>query len=246
MDRVTREVIELIPSRKDGRRKVGYTTQLAAPARGVRLKPTRRYAAMATVALVPWVLVAFLTLAVCVQRIGLVNDLNALRVNDDDLDIAMQLQAVAILIAGIFFVRWLGRARANADALGMYRSRWGHRWLVLAWVIPILDLWTPLRIVSDLWRGSDPTLPRGKWPRPRIVVVWWAAWLCYNVGFCSGSQARATEAAAASHIRTMAYFEIAAVSAGIIAALLAVVVVWRISLLQHSYRVDDPLIALGR
>jgi hypothetical protein len=216
-DRVAREVIEIIPGRKDGGRQVGYSAELAVPASGVRLKPTRRHAALVSVALVPWAVAAFLTLAVCVQRISeannllqfnLVGDLNALRANDDDLDIALKLQAVALLFAAIFFVRWQDRARANSDALGLYRSRWGQTWLVLAWIIPVLNFWAPLRIVSDLWRGSDAELPRDRWPRPGIVPAWWAAWLCYNLGG-PWSEAKATGVEAAGHIRTLAYFEIA-------------------------------------
>jgi hypothetical protein len=243
--RVVRELIEIVPGRHDGGRQVGYATPLAVPASGVRLKPTRRHAAMVSVALVPWVVVAFLTLAVCVQRISLANnvlqfnlddDLNALRANDGDLETAIMLQAIAILFAAIFFVRWQDRVRANSDALGLYRSRWGQTWLVLAWLIPILNFWAPMRIVSDLWRGSDPALPRDKWPRPGLVMAWWAAWLYYNLGG-PWSEPKATSVEAAGHIRTMAYFEIAEISAGMIAAVLAAVVVWRISLLQHSYRV---------
>jgi hypothetical protein len=67
-------------------------------------------------------------------------------------------------------------------------------------------------------------------------MAWWAAWLCYNLGG-PWSEPKATGVEAAGQIRTMAYFEIAGISAGIIAAVLFLVVVWRISLLQHSYRV---------
>ena len=65
---------------------------------------------------------------------------------------------LAVLIAAIFFIAWLRRAYANLRALGVESLRFGTGWAVGAWFVPILNLFRPVQIVNDVWRGSHPYL----------------------------------------------------------------------------------------
>ena len=86
----------------------------------------------------------------------------------------------ALLIAGAF-VPWLFQMRANVRALGAAGMRFRRHWAYLAFVVPFLQFWRPLQVVSEVWRASDPEasdpLDWQSRPRPRLVLVWWCALL---------------------------------------------------------------------
>jgi hypothetical protein len=91
--------------------------------------------------------------------------------------------AFALLVAAVF-VPWLYQARANVRALGARRLRFGREWTYLAFAVPILNAYRPYQVMSEVWRGSDPTSidPLG-WHRlstARLVLGWWvglAGWV---------------------------------------------------------------------
>ena len=94
---------------------------------------------------------------------------------------------LAVLIAAIFFIAWLRRAYANLRALGVESLRFGTGWAVGAWFVPILNLFRPVQIVNDVWRGSHPYLEdRHGWRDarvPQLIGLWWGAWIVsYVVG----------------------------------------------------------------
>jgi hypothetical protein len=63
---------------------------------------------------------------------------------------------VAFVVAGVPFVIWLFRVRANAEAISDRSHLWGRPWLIFSWVIPIANLWWPKRLIDDIWLASDP------------------------------------------------------------------------------------------
>ena len=101
--------------------------------------------------------------------------------------IAIAQVACAVLVAALF-VPWLYQARANLRALGTRRLRFGREWTYLAFAIPLLNAYRPYQVVSEIWRGSDPscTDPLG-WQRVHtspLVLAWWvglAAWVSFEL-----------------------------------------------------------------
>lgn len=90
--------------------------------------------------------------------------------------IAWMALGVLSLVAMALFLRsaWL-----TAAALGVRDLRYGPRWAVFAWLVPIMALFVPKRIADDVWRAGDERSPQYvlHHPRPGLVTAWWAAFL---------------------------------------------------------------------
>ena len=95
----------------------------------------------------------------------------------------LDLQTLALVVAGISFIVWLRRAYRNLGALGFQWLRIPAGWAVGAWFVPILSMIRPKSIVNDVWRASDPSLPRelshppDGAPVPATINWWWATFL---------------------------------------------------------------------
>jgi Domain of unknown function (DUF4328) len=152
-------------------------------------------------------------------------------------------QFAALIAAAVFFIRWFNRAHESLRALGA-QPRYKDWWAIVGWFVPILNLWRPKQIANDIWRGTDPTvrsmsLVISATRVPLLLGVWWVAWLVS--GSLTQGAARVwwdtttSEEAAilaligddgpAEDLRTAAIFDVVASSTGVVAALLAILVV---------------------
>jgi hypothetical protein len=106
------------------------------------------------------------------------------RANDSDSAVAgwSLLYAVAVLATGIVFIIWLYRARMNAQALGGRFQRRSPGWAIGGWFCPVVNLWFPYQIVTDVRREADGE-PKG-YPLHRW---WWGFWIATGV---AGAQSR--------------------------------------------------------
>jgi hypothetical protein len=140
----------------------------------------------------------------------------------------------AMAVVAVVLVVWLFRVRANAEKINDRPHRWGRPWLVLGWVIPVGSLWLPKQVVDDIWLASDPRfLEAVEWKRPWLVRAWWATWLLYLL--LDGVFARIPDPLTGVNIqREAATRELMVAPVGIVAALLAIGVVWRLSRLQDT------------
>ncbi|MGW6929442.1 DUF4328 domain-containing protein [Lentzea sp. NPDC054927] len=142
------------------------------------------------------------------------------------------------LAAIVVFIMWLYNARINAERL-TYANEHRHSrvWVWLCWFVPIVNLWFPKHVVDDVWRASDPQqqeVPLQQRVQSRTTTRWWTAYILMwlfdlaYVRFFENGQL------------TTESFQIAAVlstisaAVGIVAALLAVQVVHRISEFQST------------
>ncbi len=98
------------------------------------------------------------------------------------------------ILAGIFFLYWLWRARDNTEALAAYeggRSRPRHRhtpgWVIGSWICPIVQFWYPLHVVEDVIRASEPASAAGSARTRGLIYGWWAAWTGFWVIVVGGS-----------------------------------------------------------
>ncbi|GAA2410075.1 hypothetical protein GCM10010404_80070 [Nonomuraea africana] len=87
------------------------------------------------------------------------------------------------LPAGFAFVCWLARARANAYAIspGVFHT-YAAPFVVVGWVLPVVNLFVPKGIVDDIWATSRPGgQPSGtdlvRVRRSKLVWAWWVSWL---------------------------------------------------------------------
>jgi hypothetical protein len=90
--------------------------------------------------------------------------------------IAIAQVACAVLVAAAF-LPWLHQVRANLRALGTRRLRFRREWTYLGFAIPVLNLYRPYQVLSEIWRGSDPEsaspLDWQRRPTSRLVLAWW-------------------------------------------------------------------------
>ncbi|MFB9895806.1 DUF4328 domain-containing protein [Planobispora takensis] len=158
-------------------------------------------------------------------------------------------QMATYLITAVVFVIWLFRARSNAEAMMDVPHRRHAAWIVFGWAMPIAGFWFPRQIVDDIWttsrlgaRGittlSGLTLSTIR--RPGLVLAWWLLWITGAI------------------VPTAVYFYLmlgkdlesdllAAKSEALFAAptlacaVLAAVIVWKITDFQERRRQAGPL-----
>jgi Domain of unknown function (DUF4328) len=84
------------------------------------------------------------------------------------------LSRVVLAATGILFLVWLHRARINAER-SSWRQRHARAWVILGWIIPIVNLWIPFQLMGDIWRAGLPPARRTRvaW----LPALWWASWL---------------------------------------------------------------------
>ncbi len=80
------------------------------------------------------------------------------------------VELVAFLVAAALFLRWQARAHRNLEAFGAGRQRVGSG--IAAWLVPVVNLVAPRRIVLSLWRAGQPELRT-----PRVFAGWWIGWV---------------------------------------------------------------------
>jgi hypothetical protein len=170
---------------------------------------------------------------------GLVLDTDA--VND-----ANSLPAAMIVLSGlvglatfVLLIIWLYRAAKNNEALGRQNPRLGPGWAIGGWFIPIAWWVIPFIVLDDVWRGSDPSIPRGdpNWRRSSTMGAIWA-WLVTAVIFTipsaiatSTGDVRADEP---EKVRRDDILRIIGAVGAIVAAALAIVVTRRIAARQEE------------
>ena len=89
------------------------------------------------------------------------------------------------LVTGIVFIVWFRDAYKNVGRLGVAGLRWSSGWAVGAWLVPFLNLRRPKEMLNDMWRGSNPSLPRGS----TVALVLTVPRGCINSGGAFGSSA---------------------------------------------------------
>jgi hypothetical protein len=173
------------------------------------------------------------------ERGGFVFDTDA--VND-----AQTFPAVMLLLAGlvgiatfVLLIIWLYRAAKNNEALGRQNPRLGAGWAIGGWFIPIAWWVIPFIVLDDVWRGSDPSIPRGdpSWRRSKTLAAIWA-WAVTaailtipNFIASSGGDVRADEP---EKVRRDDILRIIGALGGIIAAVLAIVVIRKVAARQEE------------
>ncbi|MFE7774139.1 DUF4328 domain-containing protein [Streptomyces sp. NPDC057445] len=162
----------------------------------------------------------------------------------DELDRADLLMAVsgglyglALIGAGVLFIIWFHRARINAGVLAPDLQRRGPGWAIGGWFIPIGNLWIPRGIAGDVWNASRP-VTGARWTSHALLNAWWAMWLLsLAVDRVAGKGYDAAQAPEA--IRDGLRVLIVSDAIDLMAALLAIVVVRRVTAMQRARATAD-------
>jgi hypothetical protein len=194
--------------------------------------------------------IAALVLSALLDVVGLIADVSYYdlihRITDGqpvspaDAQSADQLQSTigwveigVYLATATAFIAWFHRAYSNLRRLDGGSARWGTGWAIGAWFVPFLNFVRPRAIAIDIWIGSDPARPKGRPPltekTPWFLSVWWAVFIF------SGLLGRVVVSEEERHALSSATrLETVADAVGIVAAALAVVVVYRIFTRQRD------------
>jgi uncharacterized membrane protein (DUF485 family) len=78
------------------------------------------------------------------------------------------------IAAAIVCCFWLYRAYKNLRALGHTHTEFTPGWAIGYFFVPIVGLWKPYQVVSELWKKSDPSESSGG---SAIVAFWWLCFL---------------------------------------------------------------------
>jgi hypothetical protein len=93
------------------------------------------------------------------------------------------LAFLLVLIGGVAFLAWQYHVVLNLRRFARVGLTWSPAQSVVLWFIPILNLVHGYRVVSEVWRASDPKQAgqdSDDWktnPTPPIVGWWWAFYL---------------------------------------------------------------------
>lgn len=148
----------------------------------------------------------------------------------DSLTSWTSLEVLAMLGTGVLFIVWLYTVHRSSR---MDRRAMRHKsgWAIGGWFVPVLNLWRPFQMVSDVRRGATgdahaPVSFRQGW--------WWGTWVALSLasGVVSALYSRAASAPAgpeyADALGDAASWERLSSVLSIVAALLAVLVVHEI------------------
>ncbi|BCM69039.1 hypothetical protein EASAB2608_04373 [Streptomyces sp. EAS-AB2608] len=146
-------------------------------------------------------------------------------------------QGVALLATMVVYLCWLWRVRVNAEVFDASRHRMKRGWTIGGWFCPIVNLWFPRRIVADCWDASAPWNERtGHTP---LINAWWTVWLVnLFVGRFADTSSRKAETA--EELRQAAKTMLVSDALDIAAAVLAIVVVVRLTRRQERKVLAGP------
>ena len=147
--------------------------------------------------------------------------------NDDTPSIVVNAARLLVLVAVIV---WTYLVRDNFDRRDETSVRWPKAFTIAGWFIPIANLVIPQQVVKELYARSNPDR---SWTPTGVVSSWW---LLLLVSLFASTE---TKIYADGFKDVHTPIEVAAVTggAGILAALLAAFIVWRVSTWQDNAQV---------
>jgi hypothetical protein len=141
----------------------------------------------------------------------------------------------SLVVTAIAYLAWLSRTVDNVPALGGGTPSVTPAWSVGWWFVPFVNLVRPYLIVREVHdRMATTALAGGGW----IVVAWWLTWIVANV--LSNLASRLPDPNSLEALRNLFSIEVGADVLGVIAAVLAIVVVRRIQSRAEERAASQP------
>ncbi len=159
--------------------------------------------------------------------------------NDEREALIAYLQIALIIASGIVFLRWIHRAHKNLPSLRVVGLRFTPGWAVGWFFVPIMSLFRPYQVVSEIWKASDPgadLTDAASWQNAAtssIVGWWWALFLISN--YLSQFAARLLlRGETLSELLTSTYVYMASDAIDVVGIIVTILMVRRISQLQET------------
>jgi hypothetical protein len=203
--------------------------------------PLEGRARWATVLLGGTIIVDLVAIASDFREISAINDFldgdfdtTALSDSDDLQSFVALITFIALAATGIAFIRWFYAAYRNVTLLAPSEVRYKPGWAIGAWFVPFLNIWRPKQIADDIWRVSEQQPPPAYDQPSRLGATealmkwWWAFWIIGTFVGNFGARALLGTRTLAD-IRDSDKVDIASTLLDIAAAVLAIVVIQRIT-----------------
>ncbi|MFB7633513.1 DUF4328 domain-containing protein [Streptomyces sp. NPDC056149] len=146
-------------------------------------------------------------------------------------------QTAAMIATAVVFIVWFHRARVNAEVFDPEDHAKRRAWAIWGWIVPVINLWFPRRIAIDAWNASAGANSRST----ALLNWWWALWivdLCFN----RAASRRYARAEGLEEIKGAVAGVMASEALDIVAAVLAILFVRRLTRMQHEKALRGPLL----
>lgn len=153
------------------------------------------------------------------------------------------VEVPVLIVCGVLFVVWLHRAH-RSDRMDPSWQQRRSGWAIGGWLVPVVNLWFPFQVVSDLRRAA-----RGDAREPSYALqwCWWIAFLLYGLtsriswtAYTSAERVPDSDIPAyVDHLETAILAETVAEVLALVAAVLAIVMVRQ---LTTWVRTSPPLV----
>ncbi|MCX4436107.1 MULTISPECIES: DUF4328 domain-containing protein [Streptomyces] len=147
----------------------------------------------------------------------------------------VQLASLAATV--VFYLVWFYRTRINAEVFDPFGHELGRAWVGWGWFVPVVSLWFPRRIMLNTW---DASRPAGSRTSHGLVNAWWAMWIITLVAGRAGFESY-RKAETATELYVAAGDVLFADVTGVVAAVLAILVVLRLTRMQNEKALRGPV-----
>ena len=140
----------------------------------------------------------------------------------------------------VMWLVWFWRTRVNAESFSPGHIRYSEGMAVGGWLIPVCNLIIPKQVINDIWSASNPAVPQwqGFGPRPTsrrsLVNGWWTMWLFYFVFGLASSFESWYDASSLEDAGEAVAWALITDLLAIPAAILALVLVSRLTTIQED------------
>lgn len=148
------------------------------------------------------------------------------------------LQMLLLLATAVTWFVWLDASYKNLRLVGSGTTKFTSGWVIGYWFIPVVNLFRPYQIIKELWlrskdRNEHATIDTHT--SPLLVAGWWLVWIVSGVvGRIFFRESLAAEDLASFVASTKS--GILSDGVGVLAGLLALLVVRDINVFQRQWR----------
>jgi hypothetical protein len=139
-------------------------------------------------------------------------------------------QLISLVATIVVYLVWFYRVRINAEVFNPFGHSKRRGWTGWGWFVPVVNLWYPRRIMLDTWDASGPA---GFRTSHGLVNAWWTLWIMALAADRAEFTAH-RRAHTALQLQHAAGQEIFADVTDIVAAVLAILVVLRLTRMQNE------------
>ncbi|WP_336053044.1 DUF4328 domain-containing protein [Streptomyces sp. CA2R101] len=145
------------------------------------------------------------------------------------------VQLATTLATAVVFVVWFHRTRVNAEVFAPEYHARKRGWAIWGWIVPVVNLWFPRQIATDIWNASADDSSRSR----ALLNWWWGLWIV-NLIFGRLAGRRYSGAGGPEEIKGAIAGLMASDVFNILAAVLAIFFVRRLTRMQHEKALRGP------